>query len=142
MPWYLILLVIVGQFLLILYLRDSHETEVGILNTQIATLEEDNRDLTKSIDICRKTGENAVIVVENTLNEEAVTKEEQHRIEMELCKLGWGTSPSGKNNTFKIEDKENVKTIKHDDVFDDAINSLLKSAYDCATGRVCLSPNP
>lgn len=141
MPWYIILAIIVGQFLLILYMRDHHEVTVGVLNTRIATLQDSNDNLSKSFDQCELTKKSTVKLAELTFNEVLQSRDEQHRIETELCKLGWSVTPNPDNDTFELE-KPSANTIKPDDVFDASINRLLKNAYDCATNRVCLRPNP
>lgn len=140
MPWYILIFTIVAaQSLLILYMRNHHETTVGILNNEISTLHDSNNRLSTAVTTCEVVKTDTVKLVEDALKDTIDIEREKHRIEKELCIGGWGQTAQAKR---VLQEGDHNGTIKPDDVFDSTINRLLQDAYDCATNRVCLRSDP
>lgn len=136
MPWYIILVIIAAQAMLIVYMRNHHETTVGILNNEISTLQDSNNRLVSAVNTCEVVKSDTIKLTQDVLKDTIDIEREKHRIEKELCVSGWGE----KLQSGKIG--EDNDTIKPDDVFDSTINRLLQEAYDCATNRICVRSNP
>lgn len=147
MPWNIILaLVIISQFLLIVYMRGNHQSTEKFLQEQLTTHVVANAQLQVSLEKC-SLSKNATISATEKIHADTLRAEQERRIiEAKLCELGWGSGKDLDRVTNALSDerveeemgKIDENYIMPDDVFDDNINRLLKNAYDCATGRVCI----
>lgn len=143
MPWYIISgLVMILQFIMIVYMRNTYSTSIQQMESQLETMLQSNDRLAASVQICESTAENSINTAEKILADVLETERELRQIEEELAKVGW-TGIAKDTATYEPQQLQDIGDIGEDyimpdDVFDDNINRLLKNAYDCSTGRVCV----